>query len=82
MAAYFNTYIHRSAYTKKPKNKLKIFPYEKSTHMHECFSFNWQFSILPGRFHPSTFDVQVLNYCVRYGNRWVHLAITTRYSFF
>ena len=42
-------------------------------------SVNWQLSILPGRLHPSTFDVQVLNYCVRNGNRWNHLAIVTRY---
>ena len=42
-------------------------------------SVNWQLSILPGRLHPSTFDVQVLNYCVRNGNRWNHLAIATRY---
>ena len=40
---------------------------------------NRQLSILPGRRHPSTFDVQVLNYCVRNGNRWNHLAIATRY---
>ncbi len=43
---------------------------------------NQQLSILPGRFHPSTFDVQVLNYCVRYGNRWVHLAIVTGFILF
>ena len=39
---------------------------------------NWQLSILPGRFQPSTFDVYGLNYCVRYGNRWNPIAIATR----
>ena len=41
------------------------------------FFSNRQLSILPGRFQPSTFDVWGLNYCVRDGNRWIPLAITT-----
>ena len=41
---------------------------------------NRQCSILPGRFHPSTFDLWMLNYCVRYGNRWNHSGIITGYS--
>ena len=42
--------------------------------------FNRQLPILPGRLQPSTFGVYVLNYCVRNGNRWVHIAIITGYS--
>ena len=38
---------------------------------------NRQLPILPGRLQPSTFGVYVLNYCVRYGYRWVHIAIIT-----
>ena len=41
---------------------------------------NRQLPILPGRLQPSTFGVYVLNYCVRNGNRWVHIAIITGYS--
>ena len=40
----------------------------------EC---NWRFPILPGRLQPSTFGVYVLNYCVRNGNRWNHIANIT-----
>ena len=40
---------------------------------------NRQFPNLPGRLQPSTFGVYVLNYCVRYGNRWDHIAIATRF---
>ena len=40
---------------------------------------NWRLPILPARFQASTFGVQVLNYCVRNGNRWNHLAIATRF---
>ena len=55
--------------------------YQKTTkkHLFTGAQLNRQLSILPGRRHPSTFDVQVLNYCVRNGNRWNHLAIATRY---
>ena len=41
---------------------------------------NRQFPNLPGRLQPSTFGVYVLNYCVRYGNRWNHSGIITGYS--
>ena len=41
---------------------------------------NRQLPILPGRLQPSTFGVYVLNYCVRNGNRWDHIAIITGYS--
>ena len=34
-------------------------------------------STLPGRYQPSTIDVLRLNFCVRYGNRWVPQAIAT-----
>ena len=34
-------------------------------------------STLPGRYQPSTLDVLRLNFCVRYGNRWIPQAITT-----
>ena len=32
---------------------------------------------LPGRFQPSTIGAKRLNFCVRDGNRWIPLAITT-----
>ena len=32
---------------------------------------------LPGRFQPSTISAKRLNFCVRDGNRWIPLAITT-----
>ena len=34
-----------------------------------------QLHTLPGRVHPSTICVKGLNDCVRYGNRWITLAI-------
>ena len=37
-----------------------------------------QLPTLPGRYHPSTIGVKRLNFCVRYGNRCVPLAIVTR----
>ena len=33
--------------------------------------------ILPGRFQPSTFSAERLNFCVRYGYRWCPPAIVT-----
>ena len=33
--------------------------------------------ILPGRFQPSTFGAEGLNFCVRYGNRWDPFVIAT-----
>ena len=32
---------------------------------------------LPGRLQPSTISAKRLNFCVRYGNRWIPLAIVT-----
>ena len=32
---------------------------------------------LPGRVQPSTIGTERLNFCVRYGNRWDPLVITT-----
>ena len=32
---------------------------------------------LPGRCQPSTISAKRLNFCVRYGNRWIPLAIIT-----
>ena len=46
---------------------------------HSCECPNRQLPILPGRLQPSTFGVYVLNYCVRNGNRWCHIAIITGY---
>ena len=46
-------------------------------HSYECP--NRQLPILPCRLQPSTFGVYVLNYCVRNGNRWNHIAIATGY---
>ena len=39
-----------------------------------------QRSTLPGGHPPSTIDAIELNFCVRYGNRWVLNAITTGFS--
>ena len=36
-----------------------------------------QFPTLPGRYQPSTIGVRRLNFCVRYGNRCVPLAVVT-----
>ena len=41
---------------------------------------NWQLPILPARLQASTLGVYVLNCCVRYGNRWYHIAFVTRSS--
>ena len=38
--------------------------------------------IFPGRRQPSIFGVCKLNFCVRYGNRWILTAICTGYSLF
>ena len=61
----------------------------KNTNLHnkkDCqqtvFFINRQLPILPGRLQPSTFGVYVLNYCVRNGNRWYHIAIITGYTIF
>ena len=40
---------------------------------------NRQFPILPARLQTSTFGLWMLNYCVRYGNRWNHLGNITGY---
>ena len=32
---------------------------------------------LPGRLQPSTIGAERLNFCVRYGNRWIPFAIVT-----
>ena len=52
---------------------------QKRARINELFSLNQQRPILPARFQTSTFGVWVLNYCVRYGNRWYHSAIVTGY---
>ena len=49
---------------------VELYPYE-----------NQRLPILPGRFHPSTFGVCGLNYCVRHGNRWIPAAIATEFLF-
>ena len=49
---------------------------KKETVLRQSLS-NRQLPILPGRLQPSTFGVYVLNYCVRNGNRWSHIAIIT-----
>ena len=36
--------------------------------------------IFPGRFQPSIFGANELNYCVRDGNRWTLIAINTDYE--
>ena len=43
-----------------------------------CFPFGIrQCPTLPGRHQPSTIGAERLNFCVRYGNRWIPFAITT-----
>ena len=32
---------------------------------------------LPGRLQPSTIGAERLNFCVRYGNRWIPFAVAT-----
>ena len=41
---------------------------------------NQQCSIFPGRYQPSIFDDEKLNFCVRDGNRWDLLSIATGYG--
>ena len=53
-----------------PKGKHPIFM--------GCFPFGIrQCPTLPGRHQPSTIGAERLNFCVRYGNRWIPFAITT-----
>ena len=49
---------------------------KKETVLRQSLS-NRQLPILPARLQASTFGVYVLNYCVRNGNRWSHIAIIT-----
>ena len=43
-----------------------------------CFLFGIrQRPTLPGRLQPSTIGAERLNFCVRYGNRWIPFAIVT-----
>ena len=59
---------------------LSIYFYTRKKRLHKADAFvNRQLPILPGRFHPSTFGLWMLNYCVRYGNRWNHSGIITGY---
>ena len=39
----------------------------------------WHRSIFPGSRPPSIFDTDELNFCVRNGNRWILIAISTNY---
>ena len=51
---------------------------EKHPAYAECFSFGIrQRPTLPGRLQPSTIGAERLNFCVRYGNRWIPFAIVT-----
>ena len=43
---------------------------------HSSFGIR-QCPTLPGRHQPSTIGAERLNFCVRYGNRWIPFAITT-----
>ena len=72
----------KNPFPEKNLNRISYTQAKKRSKKSTCKTgaqLNRQLSILPGRRHPSTFDVQVLNYCVRNGNRWNHLAIATRY---
>ena len=52
--------------------------YEKSPANAELFSYGIrQRPTLPGRLQPSTIGAERLNFCVRYGNRWIPFAIVT-----
>ena len=44
-----------------------------------AMQLNRQLPILPARHQASTFGLWMLNYCVRYGNRWNHPGIITGY---
>ena len=53
---------------------------KKKTHpFGQVFSFHGirQRPTLPGRLQPSTIGAERLNFCVRYGNRWIPFAIVT-----
>ena len=39
-----------------------------------------QCSIFPGRYQPSIFDDEKLNFCVRYVYRWILFSIATGYG--
>ena len=43
------------------------------------FSLCWHRPIFPGRFQPSIFGTDELNFCVRNGNRWTLTAIGTNF---
>ena len=43
----------------------------------ECLS--WRLPIVPGRYQPSIFGTDELNFCVRNGNRWTLVVINTNY---
>ena len=52
--------------------------YEKTPAKAEAFSYGIrQRPTLPGRLQPSTIGAERLNFCVRYGNRWIPFAIVT-----
>ena len=60
------------------KNKLCLKANEKAPAKAEAFSFGIrQRPTLPGRLQPSTIGAERLNFCVRYGNRWIPFAIVT-----
>ena len=61
-----------------PENRYFLMGYEKAPAKAEAFSYGIrQRPTLPGRLQPSTIGAERLNFCVRYGNRWIPFAIVT-----
>ena len=54
-----------------------IMALEKRSRSSNSFSGIRRRPTLPGRCQPSTISAKRLNFCVRYGNRWIPLAIIT-----
>ena len=57
----------------------KFYAQQKSDPQNTSRFFNlcWHRSIFPGSRPPSIFDTDELNFCVRNGNRWILIAIST-----
>ena len=56
---------------------FRILTNKKAPDESSAFCVNRQLPILPARHQASTFGLWMLNYCVRYGNRWNHPGIIT-----
>ena len=64
----------KTALSKKCQNKRKMTVFRWKT---VIFDWNPATCYPPGRYVPSTFTADELNFCVRNGNRWILVAIIT-----